>query len=371
MRELNHSMAGDLEPSIDSLSEGVEAFKTAVDDYRNVAGSCNDLDIFNAHECLREAAARMTSALDEAWCRVRQGSYAIQPAFLAVHQAEMNCFAFLLATAVRAIGKMSQPCNQLETQLSSVWTCMQTYVDGPLKRAFVKYEQHELCPPTLCYDKTTEALRGTIKQGLASTQGLSFDVYGCDETQLRQHRLLVDKVVQEIDRLDSKKLEGFDRGVWTQLGADAMRLYAILGRGATVVADQVRTLYKSWTDFTGWIQSRAGDPPVTALPFLRAGLGILRTFEARARNSGVCLDTQVPCGVEYAEMEFAIVDSDNQPLSGAEVQITPSAEIASQFPGNPVAVADQSGLVKRYVPKGSYTVSALSGAAFPAFTLTI
>ncbi|MGA2739506.1 MAG: hypothetical protein ABSG65_18960 [Bryobacteraceae bacterium] len=364
------------QPSIDSILDGVKDFETAVNSYRAAAGSCNELDIYNAHKALRYAGAKLTSALDEVWCQIRQGSYAAQSAFLAAQQAEMNCFAFLLATAIRAIGRMSQPCNRLETQLSAVWTGMLNYLDGPLKRAFVQYEQHELCPPTLCYDKATGSLREAIKQGLANAPGLAFDIYGCDEAQLRQHRHLVDKVVYEISRLDSKNLEGFDRCVWTELGADAMRLYAILGRGATVVADQVRTLYQSWAGFTNWFaemrNGQEGPPPADALPFLRAGLGILRTFEARARNSGVCLDTQAPCGVEYGEMVVQLVDENDQPFAGTEVQITPSPAVAPQFPGSPLAVTDQAGIVRRYVPKGSYTVSALSGvAAFPAVTITV
>jgi hypothetical protein len=346
------------------LKESTFEFGGMLKGARAAAASCDPRAVDDVLRALYDRAGRVTFAYDRLQCHLGQISCTTQPAFFTILQAEADGIGLLAATLLRSVHKLSAPCSTIGTQLGKVWTEMRAYAAGPLKEAFRRYEQRQLCPPENCYEKATGDLRKVIESGLAECQSLAMDPSGCDEAAFLRHRQLVDMSVQEVMKLDCKSLEGFDRCVWTRLGAFTMRLYAILGRSTSIVAEQIRTLVESLRHLRRWYDNMNEEPPVDVLPYLRAGLSIVRSLENQAKGYGVC--AQVPTGPcpDYGQMELRIVDDNEQPLSGVRVQIT------TQTGQKREAIADHNGYIREILPKDTYTVSA-TGGEFPALTMVV
>jgi hypothetical protein len=245
-----------------------------------------------------------------------------------------------------------------------VWLEMKCYAAGPLKEAFCRHEKHQVCPPAHCYDTATAELRRIIEHGLADCEGLALDAYGCEGGRFARQYQWIDLAVQAVTRLDCGLPEGFDRCVCTRLGSFTMRLYAILGRTTNIVADQVRTLADSLRHLRDWFGDMTQEPPQDVVPFLRAGLAILRSLEDKAAGKGICAYPATgPCA-DYGQMELRIVDDNDQPLSGCKVQITTQAGQKREV------MADANGYIRELLPKGPYTVSG-AGGEFPALTMVV
>jgi hypothetical protein len=346
------------------MREATAEFSGLLRGARAAAASCDPKAVDDVLRALHDRAARVTFAYDRLQCHLGQIDCITPVAFFSMLQAEADAIGLLAATLLRSVHKLSAPCSAIGTQLRKVWLEMRIYEAGPLKHAFSRYEQHQLCPAADCYERATADLRKIIETGLAECQSLSMDAYGCDESAFLRHRHLVDMAVQEIMRLDCKDLEGFERCVWARLGSFTMRLYAILGRSTNLVAEQVRTLADSLLHLKQWFDDMSKEPPTDVVPFLRAGLAIIRSLESRAHGYGVC--AQVPTGPcpDYGQMELRIVDDNEQPLSGVKVHIT------TQSGQKHESIADQNGYIREILPKGPYTISA-TGGEFPALTMVV
>jgi hypothetical protein len=103
------------------------------------------------------------------------------------------------------------------------------------------------------------------------------------------------------------------------------------------------------------------EPPRDVVPFLRAGLAILRSFEDRY---GGC--AQVPTGPcsDYGRMDLRIVDDHEQPMAGCRVQITHHTGFTRE------AIADGDGRIQEFLPRGPYTISS-PGEEIPVTKMTI
>jgi hypothetical protein len=329
---------------------------------RAAAASCDPQMVEEALRALHNYAASATSAYDRMHFELGQISHTTQLAFFSALESETDRIGLLTATLLNSVHKLSTPSFDIGSQLRKVWTGMRRFVAGPVKQAFQTYEERQFCPQEQCYEKATAELRRIIEDGLADSDGLAMDVYGGDARLLR-HRQRVDACVQEILRLDCKAWEGFDPCAWTRLGSFTMRLYAILGRSSSIVAGQVRTLAQSWKNLTQWWNHMSEEPPTDVVPFLRAGLAILRSFEDRAQGHGIY--AQLPTGpsTDYGRMHLRIVDDSDRPMAGCRVLIVHDQGHTRE------AIADGDGRVRELMPKGPCTVSS-PGEEFPAFKMT-
>ncbi|HXN47792.1 MAG TPA: hypothetical protein VN893_14190 [Bryobacteraceae bacterium] len=348
------------------IEDAVDRFLVLVQGARAAAGACSPLAVDDVLRALREQAANLTFAYDRLRCHLSQLNCTTQPAFFAMLEADADGIGLLTATLLRSVHQLSVPCSTIGAQLGKVWKEMRAYETGALKQAFRKYEDRLMCPPGQCYDKTTKELHRIIEHGLADSAGIAVDAYGCDEARFLRHRQLVDQAVQEITRLDCRNPEGLERCVWTRLGSFTASLYAILGRSSSIVSEQVRTLAVSVRSLWGWLQNMTPEPPQDALPFLRAGLAILRSLEDRAQGYGFCAQVPTSSCPEYGQMELRIVDDYDQPIPRCRVLIRPQGSDGQihEF------VADDSGFIRKLMPKGPYQVSA-TGGEFPALTMVV
>lgn len=345
-----------------SLSKAVPSFMTALQTYRTAFIACDDQNLFNSLQGLRTAAAGLLRAFDDAQCRLKRAQCTIPTLMYDKLQADADCFAFLAANAVRAVNRLTHPVAGAKAELAAVWKDMASFLNGPVKRAFKKFEKQELCPATLCFDKATEELSQIIATGLAQAQAGTFGVAGIDDGTVVQQRMSFDQAVCAISRLDCKDLEGFDRCVLTGLGAIPIRGYLALNRNTVAIADQVRNLFTSFTELQAWFGrgKLAGDPPPAAMHLLEAGIRAVHSLVGWAQNQSTT--TQATSGSPFnqanlGQLSLQVVGQNNQPLPNYSILIQPQA-------GGPVInrISGPTGLVALSVPAGSYDITDTTGA---------
>lgn len=352
------------------LAGAVTGFVNALQAYRAAFIGCDDQNLSNTLQALRSAAAAMTRAYDDWQCRLRRAQCTMQPMLFDKLQADADCFGFLAANALRAVNRLSHAAAGVQAELVAVWTEMAAFLNGPVKRAFKKYEQHELCPQTLCFDTATAELGNVIAAGLVQAQAGTFGIAGIDDGAVLQQRQYIDQAVCAISRLDCKNLEGFDRCVWTRLGAFTMRLYAILNRNSVAIADQVRNLYTSWQDLQTWFNGKmVGDPPPAAMHLLEAGIRAAQSLVAWAQNQGVTVPAARGSALDpsnLGQLQLQLVGQNNQPLPNYSVMIQPQAG------GTPAInrVSGPTGLVTASVPAGPYVITDTTGAELLTLNVT-
>jgi hypothetical protein len=347
------------------LSEAVSGLSQAATRALDLGVSCDPLEARNAFEAVQDALAQVTFAFSNLHCELERVKCLTPLVFFSLLQTEIDEFGFLAAAAVSAAGKLNAPgTEELGKQCNAVWMAMQVETDKQLKRAFDKFQERQPCPPALCYDNATAALRKIIAAGAADSLKFTREPLCWDEPQLCHHRQFVDRVTEEIRKLRCKDVSGPIVCVLTRLGSLSMRLYAILDRGRMDLAVAVRTTFEDWSETWKWFHQMDNDPSPRVVHQLRTLTGIYRWLESRIRSYDICNDpvpspycsTPASPGNNEGELMFEFADENGNPIANQWVTITDAAGNQSQ------ALTDPAGVVRRFVAKGMYTVGAHDSA---------
>lgn len=279
------------DPFASALSKAVEDLNTATGDAETAAASCDAQAVRDKFEALEASVAQLTFAHGNLLCGLGRIKCLAQPAFFDMLQRKVDEFGFLAATVVSALGKLRLQEMGLGRQLKTLWLAMRAQVSDQLKQAFEKWQERQLCPPSLCYDTATSTLRKAIDDGVADSDKFPSDPACCDEQKVCHHRQLVDKATDEVEKLYCKVTDqpDFNTCVLTRLGSLTMQLQATLGRSTTGLVDSFQTTIKGWNDTIKYLQSIGSDqvprPTPRVADRLRTIAGIYRWLENKMKSA--------------------------------------------------------------------------------------
>ncbi|HEY3741814.1 MAG TPA: hypothetical protein VGL53_18315 [Bryobacteraceae bacterium] len=345
------------DPLVDAVREFGVSVKTAFDS--EVA--CDAFQTSNTFDEMRAKSADIAYRFDNLVCEMARIKCLTQPAFFDLLQTEVDHLGLAASTVLGLVDKLSRTQTGIGAQLKQTWQLMRTLVTGALRQQFVKWQERQLCPTSLCYDTATEALRNAIDAGIADTENFGNDSHCWDEGRMRRQRNLIVAATEEVRKLHCKDLP--DHGVLTRIGAQTMRLHSILSHSTTGLAVAVRSIVDGWTQTREWLDTPDNDPPPQVARHLRTLVGVYYWLENNLNGLSACQpSTQagqpavaVPNAPGFApgegEMIFDVVDPLGQPCTFCEVSIVDKTGTRTKV------LTDQDGRFRGVFQKGPYQVT--------------
>jgi hypothetical protein len=342
-----------LKDSFANVVAAVAAAKEAAGEAQKTVAGCDPQAVRDAVEALGGSVSQVTATLSNVVCTLAGIKCLAQPAFFDILQMKVDEFALYAAKVVSAFHKLSFRETGIGKQLKAIWQAMRSQVTVQLKQAFERWQERNVCPPSMCYDTATPILRKVIEDGLADAEQLTPELSCWDEPRLRRQRTLVVAAIDEIERLycNAQRMKDFNSSALTSLGSKAMRLQAVLGRGTTDLADAFRTTVESWKETFTWLQQDTDSVPSPRVEHhLRTIAGVYGWLENSLRSSTAGNQTVPSAGLGW--LEFCIADENGNPCANSRVHIT--TPTGDQL----VLTTDAEGRVRHSAPKGCYKVSA-------------